>query len=274
MLNYTNSKSTYKPLIYSEITPHLHTNYMGRNYLYFETINSTNVYCKTLASEGKEHGTIVISERQTAGQGTKGRTWTSPMGKGLWFTLLLRPNIAVNDLGKITQIASSALVSMFENFDINAKIKWPNDIIVDDKKICGILTEAKLKGSNIEYIVLGIGINVNLDDKDFGSELCEIATSMKNSQNRNFERGKVLATFLNYFETYYEEFLNNSSNTYFQIYKDKSYILNKKVNIIKNNAPILVTPIDILSDGALLVKKQDESIEKIYSGEVSLRLAY
>lgn len=268
-----NNETTYVPLTYSEIKPYLNTKSIGKNYLYFETISSTNVYCKALALEDKPHGTIVVSERQTAGQGTKGRSWTSPMGKGVWFSLLLRPNMTTSDLGKITQIASAALVSMFEDFDINAKIKWPNDIIVDHKKICGILTEAKLKGSSIDHIVIGIGINVNLDNTDFGNELCKIATSMQKSQNATFDRSKVLCTFLNYFETYYEEFLNNSSNSYFLIYKDKSYILNKKVNLIKNNAPTPVIPIDILSDGALLVKKQDESLEKIYSGEVSLRLA-
>lgn len=268
-----NYETTYVPLTYSEIKPYLNTNSIGRNYLYFETIGSTNVYCKALALEDKPHGTIVVSERQTAGQGTKGRSWISPMGKGIWFSLLLRPDMTATDLGKITQIASAALVSMFEDFDINARIKWPNDIIVDDKKICGILTEAKLKGNSIDHIVLGIGINVNLNNDDFGSELGCIATSMQKSRNATFNRGEVLSTFLNYFETYYEEFLSNSSNSYFQIYKDRSYILNKKVNLIKNNAPTLVIPIDILSDGALLVKKQDESIEKIYSGEVSLRLA-
>ena len=254
-----------------QVTPYMNTKILGHNYKYFDTIDSTNTYCKTLAESKAREGTLVISEEQTKGKGTKGRLWSSPKGSGLWFSIILRPKITISDLGKIVIVSSSALCETFKSLNIDAKIKWPNDILINEKKLCGILTEVKLKGDYIDYIILGIGINVNIDYTDFNDNLKLIATSLKIETSREISRGYILGTFLNFFEKFYNEMLSNSYLEYFRIYKENSFVINKTVNIIKNNTiePVIVLDFDL--EGSIIVKDSNGSIKKISSGEVSLR---
>ncbi|MDO4536144.1 MAG: biotin--[acetyl-CoA-carboxylase] ligase, partial [Clostridium perfringens] len=240
-------------------------------YKYFDTIDSTNTYCKTLAESKAKEGTLVISEEQTKGRGTKGRLWSSPKGSGLWFSIILRPKMSISNLGKIVIVTSSALCETFKSLNIDAKIKWPNDILVKGKKLCGILTEVKLEGDYIDYIVLGIGINVNIDYMDFNDNLKLTATSLKIELSKEISRGYVLGTFLNFFEKFYTEMLHSSSFEYFKIYKENSFVINKTVNIIKNNTIETVTVLDFDLDGFIIVKDSNGAIKKISSGEVSLR---
>lgn len=267
-----NFNNEFTKITFDNISPYLHTKTLGCNFKYFDTIDSTNTYCKTLAEGNCVEGTVVISEEQTKGRGTKGRVWSSPKGSGLWFSILLRPNISICDISKITIIASSALHQTFKTLGIDSKIKWPNDIFINNKKVCGILTETKLNGSSVDYIILGIGINVNLSYNDFNDTLKLSATSIKIELNKDISRGYILGTFLNFLEKFYNQMLNNSSLEYFEIYKKNSYVLNKKVNIIKNNTIDVVDVVDFNLDGSILVKDSNGTIKKISSGEVSLRL--
>ncbi len=265
------NKEKFIKITLDEVIPYMNTKILGSDYRYFDTIDSTNTYCKTLAKSNAKEGTLVISEEQTKGIGTKGRSWSSPKGSGLWFSILLRPKMTVSDLGKIVIVTSSALCKTFENLKVNSKIKWPNDILVNGKKLCGILTEVKLKGDYIDYIILGIGINVNVNYTDFNDNLKLTATSLKIELSREISRPYILGTFLNFFERFYTEMLNNSSLEYFKIYKENSFIINKTVNIIKNNNIESVTVLDFDLEGFIIVKDLNGVIKKISSGEVSLR---
>lgn len=271
MTNKNLNNDKFIKITLDKVSAYMNTKILGTNYKYFDTIDSTNTYCKTLAESNANEGTLVISEEQTKGKGTKGRSWSSPKGSGLWFSIILRPRMTISDLGKIVIVTSSALCETFKSLNIDSKIKWPNDILVNGKKLCGILTEVKLKGDYIDYIILGIGINVNVNYTDFNDDLKLTATSLKIESSKEISRAYVLGTFLNFFEKFYNEMLNNSSFKYFKIYKENSFVINKTVNIIKNNTIESVTVLDFDLEGFIIVKDSNDIIKKISSGEVSLR---
>ena len=192
-------------LTLEEIEEHLTTDFIGRNIYYFDTLPSTNVKAKELALEEKE-GTIIIAEEQTKGKGRLGRHWISPKGKGIWMSIILKPSIAPSEVAKLTLIGAAAVNQGLEDMGIESYIKWPNDIIVHDKKVCGILTEMSCELNMINYVVMGIGININLGKEDFGKELIGKATSLMNFVDNNINRKKLLATVLNHFEKLYLPF--------------------------------------------------------------------
>lgn len=249
----------------------LKNNYKEMDFIFLEEVNSTNTYCKEFAESGFAKNTIVISDKQSNGKGTKGRSWSSPKGKGLWFSMLLKPSIALKDINFLTILTSTALYNTFLDFGIVTKIKWPNDIYLDSKKLCGILTESKIFNNTIEYIVIGIGINVNLTLDDFNEELKSIATSLLISSGKFFDREDLLSKFLYNFYKNYNEFIYGSKELILETYKANSLILNKEVSLECGNIKRKIIPIDILDDGSLLVKNSNNEIEKVVSGEVSIR---
>ncbi|MDV4151540.1 biotin--[acetyl-CoA-carboxylase] ligase [Clostridium sp. AL.422] len=246
--------------------------YKDINFIFLDTVNSTNTYCKEIYEKGFTKDTIVISDTQLDGKGTKGRKWNSPKGKGLWFSLLLKPHIELKDINFLTILTSTALHNTFLDFGIDTKIKWPNDIYLNSKKLSGILTESKISDNKIEYLIIGIGINVNLELTDFNYELKNIATSLLITTGTLFNREDILIKFLDNFYEQYNELLNGNKNNILTIYKNNSLILNKEVSLEYKNSTRKVTPIDILEDGSLLVRNLNREVEKIVSGEISLRL--
>ena len=215
--------------------------------------------------------TVVVSDVQKSGRGTKGRSWSSPKGKSLLFSILLKPKILISDLNFIPILTSVALNDTFKAFNISTYIKWPNDIILDNKKLCGILTESKIINNKLDYIIIGIGINVNVEKEDFSDDLKPIATSLKISTGNTYDKNEILIKFISIFEENYNELLNNNKAIILNKYKANSFILNKKVSLISRCNSEIVTPIDILEDGSLLVKDIYNNERNIASGEVSLR---
>lgn len=247
-------------------------NYKNIDFIFLETVNSTNIYCKEIAESGFNKDTIVISDTQSDGKGTKGRRWVSPKGKGLWFSILLKPSIQLQDISFLTILTSTALYNTFLDFGIHTQIKWPNDIYLNSKKLCGILTESKISNNKIEYIIIGIGVNVNLEITDFNDELKNKATSLLISVGKPFEREEILNKFLENFYDQYNEFMNGNKSDILKVYKNNSLILNKEVSLEYRNLKRTVIPIDFLDDGSLLVKNLNSEVEKVVSGEVSIRL--
>ncbi|MCF0148434.1 MAG: biotin--[acetyl-CoA-carboxylase] ligase [Clostridium sp.] len=246
--------------------------YKNIDFIFLDTINSTNTFCKKIGENGFIKDTIVISDTQSDGKGTKGRTWVSPKGKGLWFSMLLKSSIELKDINFLTVLTSTALHNTFLDFGINTEIKWPNDIYLNSKKLCGILTESKISNNKIDYIVIGIGINVNLELSDFNDELKEIATSLLISTGKPFKREEILDKFLENFYNQYNELINGNKNNILRIYKNNSLVINKEVRLEYKNFIRKVITIDILEDGSLLVKTPNNTTEKIITGEVSLLL--
>jgi BirA family biotin operon repressor/biotin-[acetyl-CoA-carboxylase] ligase len=253
----------------TELLSLVKTSVIGKNIFHFDNIDSTNIKAKELAQNNIENGSIIIAEKQTLGNGRFNRKWVSPAG-GLWFSLILRPTIAPTEAPKITQIAAASIYKTLSDLNIMATIKWPNDILLNDKKLCGILAEMKCDMDSVHYLVLGIGMNINIDESDFDESIKPIATSLKIEFNKQFERSKILANFLNHFEILYNKFVTNLDlSETISICKSHSNIFGKQAKLITYNSEEIVTCIS-LSDTGNLIVKDSLGIEKtIFSGEIS-----
>lgn len=257
-------------LSYEEIKEYLNTDFMGRNIHYFNSIDSTNSKAKEIALDEKE-GTVLIAEEQTEGKGRMGRSWVSPKGKGIWMSIILKPNVEPMKVPKLTLVGAAAVYKALENMGIKAQIKWPNDVLIDGKKICGILTEMSGELNMVNYVIMGIGINVNLDEGDFPEELKDKATSLKISTGKEISRKELTANILNEFEKLYLKFKEEDNiEEVLKISRENSILLGEEVRIIRGNNIKIGKAIDINDNGELVVEVGDK-VEKIISGEVSLR---
>lgn len=258
-------------LTYEEIEEYLETDFIGRNIQYFDSIDSTNKWAKELAFEEKE-GTVVIAEEQLAGKGRLGRDWVSPKGKGVWMSIVLKPKVEPMEVAKITLLGAAAVHNALEKINVNSKIKWPNDILIEDKKICGILTEMNCELNMINYVVIGIGINVNLDNKEIPEDLKHKATSIRISQGKEIDRKILVSHILNEFENLYIPFKDKGDGKKaIDICRKNSALIGKEVRIIKGEEVRLGKALDINDDGELVVEFGDGIIENVFSGEVSIR---
>lgn len=262
-------------LSFEELSENLHTKYIGKNIMYFQTIDSTNNKAKELALSGYPNGTIIISEEQTLGRGRLGRSFVSPKYKGIWLSIILRPDIDPMNVPKVTQVGAAAVIKALKELDIKAYVKWPNDIILNNKKICGILTEMSGELNKVNYVVMGIGINVNIDAEDFPEELKDTATSISYEVGRYIKRKELVSNLLNNFEILYDEFEKKESiDTSVSICKENSILIGKEVRIINRGKESTGKAIDLNDEGELLVQFNDGRVEKIISGEVSIRGLY
>ena len=253
----------------SELSPMLKTSVMGRNIIHFDDIDSTNIKAKELAQKDIEDGSIIIAEKQTLGSGRFNRKWVSPKG-GLWFTLVLRPNIPPNEAPKVTQIAAASVFKTLQDFNINATIKWPNDILINDKKLCGILAEMKCDMDSVHYLVLGIGMNININESDFDEAVKPIATSLKIQYNKDFNRSEILSLFLNHFENLYNKFINSLDlSETISICRDHSNIFGRKAKLITYNNEEIVTCISLSNTGDLIVRDSSGNEKSVLAGEIS-----
>ena len=255
-------------LTYDNISYKLNTNIVGKKIIQFETIDSTNDYAKKIALEELD-GTVVISEEQTKGKGRIGRQWHSKSKEGIWMSIILKPNIIPQNAPFITLIAGASIVKALNNSGIETTIKWPNDIIINNRKVAGILTELSAEIDRINYIVLGIGINVKTTE--FSQEISEIATSLY-KEGYKTSRVDITKSILKEFEALYIQYINeNSKNDTLDICRKYSEIIEKEVYLIKGEEKELVRCLDINKDGNLIVQTENNIIKEIISGEVSIR---
>ena len=262
-------------LSFEEVNENLNTKYIGKNLMYFQTIDSTNNKAKELALSGSPSGTVVISEEQTLGRGRLGRSWVSPKYKGIWLSIILKPDTAPMNVPKITQVGAAAVIKALNELDIKAYVKWSNDIVLNNKKICGILTEMSGELNKVNYVVMGIGINVNIDGEDFPDELKDTATSISSEVGRYIKRKELVSSLLNNFEILYDEFEREESvKTSVNICKENSILIGKEVKIINRGKESICKAVDLNDEGELLVQYADGRLEKVISGEVSVRGLY
>ncbi|NLY76919.1 MAG: biotin--[acetyl-CoA-carboxylase] ligase [Tissierellia bacterium] len=255
----------------NSIERHLNTSFIGRYMEYHESIASTNSRAKDLAHQ-KQEGTVIIAEEQTQGKGRLSRKWLSPKGKGLWFSILLKPDLEADKVYKTTLIGAAAVNEALKDMGIKSYIKWPNDIIVEGKKVCGILTEMSWGRDRVNYVVMGIGINVNLEAEDFDDEIREKATSLKIVTGKEIERNRLLASILNQVEKLYTPFKERGDlKETIQICRRESILIGKDVRLIRGDSEEIGKVLDIDEQGQLVVEYADGKIEKVLSGEVSIR---
>lgn len=258
-------------LILEEIEEYLTTNFIGRNIYYFDSLDSTNTKAKEMAMD-EEEGTVVVAEEQIKGKGRLGRNWVSPKGKGIWMSIILKPNMLPSEVAKLTLIGAAAVNKALEEMGIISYIKWPNDIVIQGKKVCGILTEMSCELNIINYVIMGIGINVNLLKEDFSQELVDKATSLKEITGRDLDRKRLLASVLNYFENLYLPFKQRGDiSATIDISREKSLLIGKEIRILRGNDEKIGRALDIDEQGGLIIEYKDGTREHIFSGEVSIR---
>ena len=243
-------------------------NFIDKSF-YYKEIGSTNDILKKMESTYNNMSLLAVSEKQINGKGRLGRVWQSD--NGLYMSYLLRPNISPVDAPLFTQIAAAAIVETFNEIsDIDVLIKWPNDIVVNGKKICGILTELNAELNQVNYIVLGIGVNLN--QVSFNTEIEDIATSYRIETGESISLKIFLVVFLKKFNNLLKEFLDdNNIKSTINICREKSVIIGKEVNIINNKNIRKVKVIDINDKGQLMVINENGNKEAIFYGEVSIR---
>lgn len=243
---------------------------LGKNIHYFSSIGSTNEKAKKLAISGAPSGTLVVAEQQTSGKGRLGRQWVSPSRTGICVSIILRPEMAPYEAPKLTLLtAVAACETIRKQTGLLAQIKWPNDILIDGKKICGILTEISAELDRINYVVIGIGINVN--NYYFPEELIDRATSLSLILGRKLNRKELLVGFLESFESHYNLALKDNFKEVMTKWRKLSCNLGRHVKITGKAYSFEGNAIDIDDEGALLVKKDNGEIERVFSGDVSLR---
>lgn len=250
------------------------TNWLGKKIYHYNQIDSTNKEAKKIAANGEKEGSIVISEEQLAGRGRLGRTWVSPFKTGIWMSVILRPQIAPTDAAKITLIGGLAVCKGIEKITaLSPKIKWPNDIVINQKKICGILTEMSAEMEKVNYIVLGIGINVN--NNCFPEDISNMASSLSIEGKKEYNRKELVNEILIKLEKYYEVFINKHSiEDLLEEYKSYCLTLGKEVKIIHKNEEFFGKAVDLSEEGELIVEKENGQVITVFSGEVSVRGLY
>ncbi len=240
------------------------------NITIFQELDSTNNYAKQLGLKGTNENALIIAKSQTGGRGRMGRTFYSPNSTGLYFSILLFPNFSAEKSLFLTVMASVAVAETIMEYDKNdVKIKWVNDVYVDGKKACGILTEGKVNSDkNLDYAVVGIGVNLFAPENDFPNDIKDIATSVFQGNIEENIKDEFLAKILNkFFEIY-----NGKDTDYIKRYKEYSYLIGKQINIIKGDTTRLAYVLDITDECHLLVKNENGEIEEISSGDVSVRV--
>ena len=237
----------------------------------YKTISSTNEIAKNLALSGAKHGTVVISEEQTAGKGRMGRAFYSPANTGIYMSIILRPNLTAMDSVLITTSSSVIICESIKKVTgIDCQIKWINDIYLNNKKVAGILTEAStnFESGTIDYLILGIGINFNQPKDDFPDELKSIASSLFNNNNNNINRNMLCAEIISNILDMIPRIKNYD---FISEYKKRSIVLNQEIIYISSGISSKGKAININCDGSLVVEHDDGSIKILNSGEVSIR---
>ncbi len=251
----------------------LHNKIIGKNLIVLDSVDSTNDYLKKLGNEGCENGTVVIAREQTKGKGRLGRTWQTKKDDGIAFSVLLRPNAAPSEVSAITPLAGLAVCKAIREYTkLDCVIKWPNDIIVGRKKLVGILTEMSAEFDAVEYVITGIGINV--DHTSFPEEIAFKATSLLLETGRHIDKNEFLACVLGHIEN---EFVKNNlelTPTALAEYTDLCATVGRSVTFQRGTRRISGMAVGVSEHGELKVMMSDGTISLVNSGEVTVQGIY
>lgn len=246
----------------------------GKNLIYYDETDSTNERAKRLAEEGCPHGTLVVADCQKAGKGRRGKSWTSPHGEAIYMSLVLRPDILPSAASMVTLVAAMAVAEgIHKSSGLSSMIKWPNDVVIGGKKVCGILTEMSAEMDCIHYVVVGIGINAG--QEGFPEEIRKTATSVFLEKKERVPRSRIAADVMEAFEKYYS--LYEKTGDLSLIIDEYNEILanrGREVRVLAPSGDYTGISLGIERDGELLVKMEDGSVRKVMSGEVSVRGIY
>ncbi len=254
------------------LTENLKTKWLAKKLVYLPSVDSTNQEVKRIASD-YPNGTVVVAEKQTAGKGRLGRIWSSPKGTGLWFSILLKPDISPNQIAGITLACGLGVCKAIRKYTgLNALIKWPNDIIIGNKKICGILTEMKAQADRISYAIAGIGINVNTTE--FDEDIKHKATSLSVEANIAIDRVDLFKEIMLCLEKSFEDYFSNPDKAISDEYIKLCATLGRNVTVTRGNTIFNGKAVGVNATGDLLVEIQDGTTIQVSSGEVTVQGIY
>ncbi len=276
---YVLRSGSFEQLTQSEVASFLKTKEFGRTLHLYDEVESTQLIAHSLVAEGVAGGTVVVAEAQTAGRGRMMREWDSARKKGLWFTVIVRPDCLPHEAPQFTLIAAVAIVNAVKSLypQLNPQIKWPNDILIGGRKCTGILTEMIAETDRIRALLIGIGINVNQELEDFPDSLHSIATSLKMaigdtgaSDNVEVNRAALLAEILLYLENYSELYLKHGFARIKPLWEEASCTIGNQVRATTLREVIVGKALAITDTGVLQIEKADGTIAEVYSADVEL----
>lgn len=244
---------------------------IGSNILIYDIIDSTNQACKEMGRTGGLHGSVILAKEQSKGRGRLGREWDSKVGDGIYMSLLLKPSILPNTASLLTLLAALSVNRGIRKVTgLDSFIKWPNDIVLAGKKVCGILTEMQTLQNKLDFVVVGIGINVN--HEFFSANLKELATSLCLECGQKIDMNQLIVEILKEFEEIYYDFIHKEEFSFIKEYNENLVNRNRYVRILDGDRESIGTALGINESGALLVELQDENkVIEVVSGEVSVR---
>ena len=252
-----------------EVGPLLNTHDLGQTLHCVDELPSTNDRAKELAEEGAAHGEVVIAESQTAGRGRRGRTWSSPAGRNLYLSVILRPQLPPQRAPELTLVASIAACDACRQAGVEAAIKWPNDVMVDDRKVAGILTELSAESDAVHWVVLGIGVNLNAAAADFPGELEDVATSLAIERGQPVPRALFAAALLSTLEQWLDLHAADGFGPIREAWRARSCTLGREVRVDADGGEVAGVAEDIDEAGALLVRT-GSGLLRCVAGDVRL----
>jgi len=258
-------------LLPEEVRTGLETRVLGQEIVYHRTVTSTQEVAREMAARGAREGTIILCETQSEGRGRIGRAWASPSG-GVYFSIILRPLLRPTQALRLPLIAGLAVAQAIRGLTgLKPELKWPNDIIINDRKAGGILTEINAEVDRLHWIIMGIGLNVNTPGGLLPDEVKDLATSLQREQGNPISRVSLLQGILTELEQLYEDFRRSGFETARLKWKSMSYTIGKEVTVCSAAEEVTGRAVDIDSDGALIVVKSDGKRERIIAGDVTLK---
>lgn len=276
--NKCNRVTANLPFNAEKIKNNLKTSFIGKPLYFYSNIDSTNTAAYTLALNGAKEGTCVVADCQTKGKGRLGRRWESPKGVNIYTSIILRPDIPPTTAPKLTLMSAVAVVETISNFLNNGSgcksepaVKWPNDILLNSKKVSGILTEMNSETDKINFIILGIGVNLNMTRDMLPKDLRTIATSLKEETGKDISRIDFLNTLYLNIEKWHKDFLKNGFAPVCEAWKTYFNMAGKTVNINDADRQIEGIALTIDDNGHLLVREKSGKIVKIISGDVVIK---
>jgi BirA family biotin operon repressor/biotin-[acetyl-CoA-carboxylase] ligase len=249
----------------------LRTRFIGQSIVFTHATTSTNDMARELANRGAYEGTVVVSETQVSGRGRLNRKWVSPLG-GLWFSTILKPRLKPSDASKLTFAAGLAVAkTLHDLYDFKVSTKWPNDVLVNGKKVCGVLAEISTSGQETSCVVLGVGVNANFEAKTLPKELWKNTTSLKTELGRSINLERLFRTLLENFESTYFQSIKKGFSSVLKEWKTFATFLRTQVEVKDVNERWVGVALDVDGDGSLRLRLQDGTVKHVFAGDIFVR---
>lgn len=261
--------SKQPPILIRVLKRKLKTKIIGKKIFAFGQLSSTNDFAKRVAQEGQEEGTLVITDEQTKGRGRLGRSWESPRGKGLWFSIILKPNISIEKAGLVSLLAGISLAQAVEKITtLKLVLKWPNDLLIRSKKFCGVLIESEIKNNrDISFLILGIGVNVHQSESDFSNTIRPYATSINIESEQLVDRLDLLVEILGILDKNYLELKKGNYSFILNEWIKRCPFYKKSIVFKQNDQEFEGIFEDLDESGRLILRLNNGEIKQIYYGE-------